>query len=370
MKALLYRIAIVLAAVLMLGACSNGSSLSEVLPPPPPPNGDPADPADPPPPEPTPISAITADNALLLARSTLDMIGKLIVIGDITTTVVHQGASLLTNPQRQPRDPVNLPECNDTIEPGPGTNQITFEVYDPGFFIPAGEALSAAFSSCTILGLLIDGTLTVAALSHSGDLASPSADWSLSATVVLGPVIVSNPDDSRTSYTDKFRYTATRQNGILTVDVAVAADPDAGQAGGLNAQHHLTSAMDNLYAINYQFRPFRITTVDNPGSGEYRVIIQSHAEDGVSRIERYTTRPPSEIQLTALTEPLAPLVWPDGRPLLQTDKPASGEVVLAESAGSIRAVVGSEGVELIINDGAAVTTRSIDWAELLSPPDS
>lgn len=364
MKASSAYLVLLLAAVLLLGGCSGCSSEDdETGPPTPDPDPDPSLSL------PTPIDEITAENAELLTQSVMAMIARLTLIGDITTQMVHKGAVLLTNPSRQFGDAILMPDCNESIDPGPGTNQLSYEFNNPGFFVPPGEALRAVFFQCSIEGLLVDGTLEIAAISHSGDLASAVNDWSFQATAVLGPFQINNGNETRTSYTDKFFYTVTRTGGVLTADIRIAADPSAGIIGGMNAEHYLTVPLQPLGVVNYQFRPFRITIVDNGDTGEYSLVVQASLE-GASRLNRYTTSPSSEIIVTVATTGSTPITWQAGKPASLLDVPFSGEIKLVNANHSIVATVESDGVLLTIDLGSSVVTESIDWAELLSAPES
>ncbi len=365
MKASSAYLTLILAAVLLLGGCSSCSSDNEAAGPTPPPDPDP----DPSVTLPTPIDEITAEDAELLTQSVMAMVGRLALIGDITTTMVHKGAGLLTNPSRQRGDAVLMPECNASIEPGPGTNQLSYEVNNSGFFVPPGEALRAAFFQCSIEGLLVDGTLEIAAILHSGDLASAVNNWNFQATAVLGPFQINNGNGTRTSYTDKFVYSASRTGGVLTADIRIAADPSAGIIGGLNAEHFLTQPTHPLSVVNYQFRPFRITIIDNDDTGEYSLVVQASLE-GDSRLNRYTTSPSSEIIVTVATTGSTPITWQAGKPASFLDVPFAGEIKLVNSNRSIVATVESDGVLLTIDLGSSVVTESIDWSDLLLAPES
>jgi hypothetical protein len=348
-----------LPALLLLGACStegldSSSASSQPL----------TDEA----PAPVLLEAVTADDAVLLARSTLDAIGKLAAIGDVTLAMIARGAPLLGGgfDPNTPAAVIAMPECNAGIEPGPGSNQLSYVFYDGGFEVPGGDALRAEFEQCEVGGLLIDGTLHIAGIGFGGDLASTANDWSFTATVVMGPIEIYNADGSLSTYTDEFRYIATRSGGVLSIDMEVGAEPDAGITGGLNAQHHREQLIDNDSAINYQFRPFAISLVDDGGSGAYTLAVRAHGSDGVSRIERYTNTPASEIRLTVANT--ADVRWQGGKPDGYAIAPDSGEIALNSEDGGILVTVDAGGVVLTVNDGGAVTTQAVDWAELLSTP--
>lgn len=367
MKSYSAYISLILAAFLLLGSCSKSSSRNDGIGPTP--GNDPGTAGDPSSILPISIDQITTENAELLTRSMMSMIGRLAAIGEVTTTVVLKGAGLLTNPSRQPGDAVGMPECNDALEPGPGTNQISFEINQPGFFVPPGQALRAAFSQCSIEGFLVNGTVEVAAISYGGDLASEVANWELQATAVLGPFQIHNPNGTQTSYTDKYKYRVARSGSVLTTDLEIAADPDTGVIGGLNAQHFLTLPTTSQSVVNYQFRPFRLRTVDNADTGEYTVIVQASPE-GDSLLNRYTATPSGEIKLTVATAGLSPIVWLSGKPESHLEVPAAGEIGFVENGRSIVATVESDGVLLTITIGGSVTTETIEWTELLTAPES
>ncbi len=316
---------------------------------------------------PSSLSTIMADDALLLAQSTLDAIGKLAAIGEVTQEMIRRGAPLLGGDftPNAPDAIVDLPECNAAIEPGPGENRLGYAFYQGGFDVPAGPALRAEFAQCTVANLLIDGTLHIADVSFSGDIASAVSDWSFAATVVMGPIEIHNADGSLSTYTDEFRYTAVRTGGVLRVDMEVAAEPGAGIVGGVNAQHHREQVFDNNSAVNYQFRPFAITSVDDADSGEYTLAIRAHGTDGASRLERYTNVPASTIQLTIANT--ADIVW-QSKPENHGETPSAGAIVLSTGADNILVTVAAGGAVLTVNDGGAVNTQMVDWDTLLTTP--
>lgn len=348
-----------LPAVLLLGACSTeGVDSSSAV----------AQPLGEESPASVLLSAVTADDAGLLARSVLDTAGKLATIGEITREMIVRGAPLLAGDfvPNASDAVIAMPECNAGIEPGPGSNQLSYAFYSGGFDVPAGNALRAEFEQCEVGGLLIDGTLHIAAIGFGGDVASTVNDWSFTATVVMGPIEIYNADGSLSTYTDEFRYTAVRSGGALRIDMEVGAEPGAGITGGLNAQHHPEQLIDNSNAINYQFRPFAITSVDNGDSGEYTLAVRAHTTDGISRLERYTNTPASEIRLTVAS--VGDILWQGGKPGAYTQTPDSGAIALNADDGGILVTVEAGGVILTVNDGGAVTTQTVDWSELLSTP--
>jgi hypothetical protein len=368
MKASSAHLSVFLAVVLWLGGCGSGTSITEVTVPPPPDPGTDPDTADPPPADPTPISEITDATAVLLTRSMMAMIGRLATIGEIASDMIDTGADLLSGPYEST---MAIPQCaNSPAGTGTSVNELRFwRIIGSNFDLPPGDALTAAFSDCTIAGFQVSGFLHIAGIVVSGD-PSGSNDWDINATVAMSPFQFDNGNDTLTTFTDDFRYSKVKAGGVHTVNLEVAKEPDAGFMGGLNAQHHLTPVMNNQYAINYQFRPFRITMIQNDNIGDYRIMIQAHSSDGASILNRYTVSPPSNIKLVAATTVSNPITWTDGRPADYIDVPATGEVELVDSDRSILVTIESNGVLLTIDLGSSVIIESIGWEELLSAPES
>jgi hypothetical protein len=318
------------------------------------------------------ITSIDADSAVLVTQSSLDMIGKMVVIGNLTNKMVEYGAGLLIGAGGTP---VNIPDCASSGY-GPSTNQISYQVTDPGFNFPPGPRLDVGLVDCAMDGVPFDGMLYITGVTRSGNPAG-SGDWSVSAVVVLGPIDIGNGNGNGTkmTVTDKFVYTANKVSGVLTTTLAMAADAGAGQIGGLNAEHFYDTS-DPTLVVDYQLRPFYIVLVDDSNSGEYSVAVPASnpvPPEGDSLLDRYTTNPSGEIKLRVATTPGAPILWQGGQPTDLADTPASGEIRFTEAdcstCGSIIATVQSGGVSLAINDGSSVTTQSRTWSSLFNAPD-
>ncbi len=368
MKAGIVSLSLLLCAGLLLGGCGSSTPLTEVTGPiEGPGGGGGGGEGEPPPPEPTPISEITDEDAILLARSVMAMSGRFALIGDIAVGMIQSGAGLLDGPIE---GTMVIPECADSpAGTGPSMNEFRYwNVSSGNFDLPAGNVLTAAFTDCVINGFGLTGFLHIAAINRSGDLSG--SNWSLAATVALSPFQIDNGNQTVTSYTDDFSFTAVRAGNVLTVTMEADQEPNEGPLGGVNAQHHLSPSMINQYAVNYQFRPFRTVLVDDADSGEYRVSIEPHSTDGISRLERYTTTPPGEINVTVATSGLLPITWTAGKPQSYLERPTSGEISLVDGNRSLVATVDGDAVTLTLTVDSAVTAETIPWEQLLTAPES
>ena len=317
--------------------------------------------------EPRVIGSITSDNTVLLARSSLEMTSRLIVLGNIATAMLREHAGLLSGPEFGASDIAQCAGSPDGYDFE--TNRVSHRRFAPGFALPAGPALRVSLSNCAIEGVLISGFIDITAIALSGDPGGPG-DWSAQAVIASSPVEILHANGTATSITDQMRYTAGMTGGVLTTTLEVSADADAGMIGGLNAQHYAAPLNASSPTVNYQFRPFRIQTVEGPGSGPYSVTIGAHTE-GASTLHRYTNNGDPGISLRIATTG-APIVWQEGRPTRYTDAPASGEIRLQDGCssgcGSILVTVTGPSVSLIVEADGGVTTQSGDWGTLLSPP--
>lgn len=357
----LYQGLVTASIFLVLGGCSKSGGDPNLGPPTPPGSGT--------------IDEITADNAELLTRSSLDLIGKLVVIGNIAVAMVKDSIAMLNGPGLVSQQTfIDIPECAASPDGyGFETNRITYMHFNPGFRLPPGDALHVAFSNCALEGVLVDDTfIDIAGLDIGGDPSAASGDWSIGAVISMSPARIINGNSTHTSITDTMTLTATRASGIVTMTLAVGTDAGSGQIGGLNAQQFLIPQVSGARPVNYQLRPFYIRTIDNLNSLSYTLAVLAHPTDGASALSRYMSNPSSEISLRIATNS-TPVLWSGGRPEHYTDTPVSGAVRLTETGcttcGNILATVQSDGVALTVNDGAAVTTGFSDWATLLSAPD-
>lgn len=337
-----------LAALLLLAGCSeNQAPLT--------PGGDGDDDA---------ISSITAENALALTGSSLDMIGKVVVVGNIANTLVQEHIDLLSGNEREARD---IAQCADSPDGYANeTNRIDYRVLSSGYAMPSGQSLHAGLSTCAIEGVTVSGFIDITAIDYQAN----GADWQVEAEVFLNPVEILNGNGTQASLTDHMHYTAVMDNGVLTTTLAISADVDLGVIGGLNTQHYVPPIDPDTDFINYQFRPFRIRTVDDSNTGDYTVAIEEHAE-GASMLIRYTSD--AEISLRISTTSDLPVLWQDGRPAQYDEVPASGEIQFTENCtgcGSILATVDSDGIILTVAAGSGVVTEEVPWTTLLAPPDA
>lgn len=307
------------------------------------------------------IGNITAGNARVLTGSALDMIGKIAIVGNIANTLVQEHIDLLSGPERTAHDVTQCggPYANET-------NRIDYREIAPGFRMPPGPSLHIALSQCTIESVAVSGFIDITAI----DYESSGSDWQIDAEIFLNPVEILNDNGTQASLTDHMRYTATMEDGVLTTTLQISADANLGIIGGLNAQHYVAPINAGTRFVNYQFRPFRIHSIENPHTGEYRVAIEAHAE-GASRLIRYTGSADPEIILQIATTAGLPVLWQGGRPAHYEEVPASGEISLAETCtgcGSILATINSSGVILTVTAEGGVVTEELPWATLIAPP--
>lgn len=339
-----------LVGLLLLAGCSDGGMPVE---PGSPPGGDEEEEV---------ISGITVDNARALTRASLDMISKLVIIGNISNTLLRQHIDLLSGPQRLGRDIV---QCGGGYDNE--TNRIDYREIAPGYWMPAGPSLHAGLLECAIEGITVSGFIDITAIVYESE--GGFGDWSAEAEIFLNPIGVINGNGTQASLTDHMSYKATMVDGVLTTTLEIAADPGAGIIGGLNAQHYALPVSADTDYVNYQFRPFRIRTVDDPGTGYYTVAVEPH-EAGSSALARYTNDPDAEINMRIETTPVLPILWQGGRPTRYDELPASGEIRFTESCsgcGSILASVG-DGVILTVSTSSGVVAENVPWAALLAPP--
>lgn len=311
---------------------------------------------------------ITSDNALLLARSSMVVVGEMAAIGNIATAMVKDGYGLLAEGGY-----VDIPECFGPY--GNETNRISYNYFSPGFGLPSGDVLHAAFQQCTVEGMTITGAIDIIVVAITGNPTDDDGNWRVEAVLSLSPPLeFVNSDGSFTSFTDTIDYLAERSNGILTTTLSAAKEADAGLSGGLNAQHFadLSDPSDPSAVINYQLRPFHLVLVDDSGAGQYTFAVQNHPVDGASLLTRYRVDPANEIMLRIATAGSMPVTWTGGKPATNTDYPVSGEIQFTEtgctSCGSIQADIDPAAVTLTVNDGSAITTEIIDWETLLTTP--
>lgn len=323
------------------------------------------------PPGPGNFTGAITDNPELpaadLVRSSLEATSKLVVIANIVNTMVRDHLDLVSSGDTGPR---NIAQCAASPEGYDfETNQVSYRHLNPGFMLPGGPSLHVALSQCVIEGVRISGFIDITAIDYRGDPGG-SGDWDLEAEVWLSPVQINNNNGTVTSLTDHYRHTVNRTLDVLDTALEIGADPGAGLIGGLNGQYYTPGPTADSSAINFQFRPFRIETSDDPNAGEYRLEIVNHS-DGPSTLSRYTNGADDEVLLRMETLAGQPLRWSGSRPLSYAQTPVSGSVLLAEACAdcdSIRLDVDFSGVILTLESEGSVTTEPADWSLLLSPP--
>lgn len=318
-------------------------------------------------PEQPPVSGDLDADTVNLAHSALDVTSKLVMVANIVNTMLREHIDLVDSADVDPR---NILQCADSPQGyNFGSNQINYFYVNSGFgWLPAGPSLHVALSECTIEGLTITGAIDIANIRVSGNPAG-NGDWEVEAEVWLSPVQIHNDNGTETSLTDNYIHTVDHQLNVLSTRIEIAADPDAGLIGGLNGQHYAAPFTSDAAAINFQFRPFRIDTVEDSNTAEYRVEVTNHAE-GPSMLSRYTNGGDDEVLLRIRTQANAPLLWVSGRPASYAEPPASGELAIEETCGgcaTMQASVVDDGIVLTVDHGDSVASGTLDWSLLLSP---
>lgn len=356
----IYQSLVAACVLLLLVGCSTNDTDPN------PPSDDPSDALT--------IERITSGNAELLTRSSLDLISKLVILGNIAVAMVKNSIEMLNSPGLVSlQTSIDIPQCA-AAGFGLETNRITYWDIASGFRLPAGDALHVAFVNCTLEGVRVDDTfMDIAGLDISGDPSANTGSWSIEAVISLSPAHIINGNGTDTSITDTMGLTVTQSNGVVTMTLAVGADAGTGQIGGLNAQQFAVPQVSGVRPVNYQLRPFYIEAIDDSNTQIYSLAVQAHPSEGASVLNRYMSNPESTIRLRIATNS-SPVLWDGGRPQRYTDIPQSGGAVrLTEidcsTCGYILAAVQDDGVALTINDGSAVTTQFSEWATLLSAPD-
>lgn len=307
------------------------------------------------------------DDPVSLVRSTLDITSKLVVVSSAVNAMLRDHIDLVLEGDTSPR---NIPQCASSPDGYDfETNQVSYRYLNPGFMLPAGPALHVALSQCVIEGLKISGFIDITDIRSNGNPAG-NGNWEVEAEVWLSPVQIRNNNGTIASLTDSYMHSVSRVSSVVSTRLEIGADLGAGIIGGLNAQHFAAPFTSDDAAINFQFRPFRIDTVEDLDSGEYRVEIEDHAE-GLSTLSRYTNGADDEVLLRIQTDPDEPLLWTSGRPVSFTQPPISGQVTLEEACAACTtmqiAVASGEAVLTVEEDGS-VSSSLLDWSLLLSPP--
>ncbi len=338
--------------LILLTGCGGGEEES----------GSNPDPGPPPPPVSGDLDAERVD----LAHSALDVTSKLVMVSHIVNTMLRDHIVLV---RAKNGNPLNIPQCAGSPHGyADETNRVSYRNIDWGYQLPAGPSLHVALSECTIDGVTISGTIDITRIQSNGDPAG-NDDWQVETEVWMGPVQIHNDNGTVTSFTDSYTHTANHTLNVLRTRIEVDADLDQGLIGGINVQHYTAPFSSDAAAINFQLRPFRVDTIEDANSGEYRVEITNHAE-GPSTLSRYTNGANDEVLLRIRTQVNEPLLWTTGRPDSHSQPPASGSVMLEETCAgcaSMQASVVSDGVVLTITHGPSVTSGTIDWSTLLSP---
>ena len=309
------------------------------------------------------ISGITADNAELLTRSSLEMISKVLVIGNIATRMIEIGLPILSDHSQV----IDIPEC-----PGGSTeaNQISYLSFSPGFNLPPGDALHVALQDCQLENFLVTGFMDLAGLTV--DTAGAPSQWHYGSVFQVSLTFLNTNNTYTWIGGDPITYSAVMSNGVLTTTLRI--NPSTAPQGGLNASGPCADANNcpGPTDVNFQIRPFYMVAVDDSNNGHYTVSIGPDPNNQPSVIDRYTQSPNAEILLRTATTGDNPILWTNGRPALYTDVPASGELQLTQTtcgACWILATVNNTGVTLTVSSGGSMTTKSSDWTTLLSTPE-
>ncbi|MFQ5488412.1 MAG: hypothetical protein ACE5ET_08240, partial [Gammaproteobacteria bacterium] len=145
---------------------------------------------------------ISADNAALLTRSTLDILAKLISTSRFVTTMIKDGAPFIVTDGERSGATVDASTCRGGTG---GTNRITFAVFQPGHFLPPGKNLHASLSRCDSAGVKLSGFMDLSALQVAGDPTS-TGDWRASGILSFSGLSFHNSDGTETFFTNKLDY--------------------------------------------------------------------------------------------------------------------------------------------------------------------
>ena len=309
---------------------------------------------------------ISADNAALLTRSTLDILAKLIGVSRFVTAMVGDGAPLIVVDNARSGTIVAASACQ-----GSGRNRVTFAIFQPGHFLPPGKNLNAALDHCLSGEDEMSGFMDLSAIQVTGDPAG-TGDWRVSGVLSFSGLAFHNGDGTETLFTNKLDFSVEQATGVLTTTLNIAT---------MNAEH----VLDAQTHVNYLLEPFYLRTVSDANAGSYRIVIGPPPAAAASILNRYTTRAEpdgqggtlwrsigDDIELVVNTQ-ADPLAWNIPQPDLRREVPVAGVVRLSDRTGSHRidATVdgGGNGVVILhIDSGSAVTSQFADWQTLLTTP--
>lgn len=313
---------------------------------------------------------ISAVNAELLARSSLDIVAKLVNTGRLVTAMIQDSASLITADSTRSGTSVDALACQGGAA---GMNRITFAVFQPGYFLPPGKNLNGFFDHCASNGVELSGLLDLSALQVTGDPSAAVGDWQVSGILSFSGLIFHNADGTETTFTNKLRYSVARSNGVLTTILDIES---------MNAEH----AVDAETHVNYLLEPFYLRTIADEAAGRYSLLIAPGPTTGASVLNRYTTRYSlngqgvmawqsigDDIELVVNAEANPP-TWQASRPDLYSEAPVAGEIRFSDRTGSrsITATVSNGGgntvVILNVDEGTTVSSQFADWQTLVSTP--
>ncbi len=317
---------------------------------------------------------ISADNAVLLTRSTLDIVAKLVSAGRLVTAMVRDGASLIVADGTRSGATVNASACQGAAAGSAGSaNRITFAVFQPGHFLPPGKNLNGSFVRCASGAVVLSGFMDLSALQVTGDPSAAMGDWQVSGILSFSGLVFHNADGTETFFTNKLRYRVEQSNRVLTTTLDIES---------MNAEH----VLDDQTHVNYLLEPFYVQTIADDAAGRYTLLIVPGPATGASIINRYTTRyrPDGQggmnwqsigddIELRVDTAGNPP-TWAVSRPDLYSEAPMAGELLLSDRIGShsITATLdnsqGSGVVILHVDEGATVSSQFADWQTLVSTP--
>ncbi len=316
---------------------------------------------------------ISTQNAGSLIGSSLDITTILAGIGNIVTAVVSDGAELITAANTASGSTAPMAQC-----PGQ-SGRLSFQIFQPGNFLPPGKNLDVSFSSCAIEQMLVTGAMDISAIRVTGIPGNKlGTDWRLSALLSLNGLSIHNRNGGDRVLTNQLNYSAVMSNGVLRITLDIASAKN--NTGGLNVEQIVSSTERR----NYLVAPFFLITEENAPATLYSFTVMDNPSQGVSKINRYTTRKQTDTQggvvwrsvgddiEVLVSTTTRPLLWQQIKPDVYTRPPVDGEIVLNDvtASTSVTASIGNTtsvgGVTLSIDDGTAVTSQLSDWQTLLS----
>lgn len=220
-----------------------------------------------------------------------------------------------------------------------GTVTDNFSNNDTNPEFTAGDTLSLSFDNCVEGGVLLDGALTIALNSLSGDPAVPGSNYSLTISVAFNNFVVDEGDESG-EINGSLTVSANRSGNIETITVSSSA----------LTIRDTSTASGQVLALN----GFSVTEEYNEATGSYAISVTGTLND-------------SRIGFNVVATTITPLVSDDfGDPTSGSIRLTAGDgtsVTLTATGGGIN---GDE-VRLEVDtngDGTIDSTLNTSWTAL------